>query len=94
MTTCYIYRCSAKQDMYIYLAEENDFESIDEALRNKLGELSFAMTLELKDDTRLAKEDPVKIQKNLKKQGFHLQLPPETSVEEILAKIAEKQARK
>jgi len=90
-TTCYIYRCSAKQDMYIYLAKENDFASIDENLLKKLGQLQFAMTLDLKEDTKLAKEDPEAVRNNLKSQGFHLQLPPETSVEDILAKIAEKQ---
>jgi len=90
-TNCYVYRCSAKQDMYIYLAKENDFESIDENLKKKLGELKFAMALDLDDSMKLAKENPVTILSNLKSQGFHLQLPAETSVEEILARIAEKQ---
>lgn len=93
-TTCYIYRCSAKQDMYIYLAKENDFESIDEGLKKKLGELRFAMTLDLDKGTKLAKENPETILNSLKTQGFHLQLPPETSLEDILAKIAEKQNKK
>ena len=90
-TSCYVYRCSAKQDMYIYLAKENDFESIDENLKKKLGELKFAMALDLDDSTKLAKENPATILSNLESQGFHLQLPAETSVEEILARIAEKQ---
>ena len=90
-TSCYVYRCSAKQDMYIYLAKENDFESIDENLKKKLGELKFAMTLDLDSSTKLAKENPETILSNLESQGFHLQLPAETSVEEILARIAEKQ---
>ena len=55
---CYIYRCSAKQDMYIYLAEENNFDCIDEKLKNSLGELSFAMALIINKDTKLAKEVP------------------------------------
>ena len=92
--SCYIYRCSAKQDMYIYLAKENDFESIDEGLKKKLGELHFAMTLDLDTETKLAKENPQTIIKNLHSQGFHLQLPPETSVEEILARFAQKQDKK
>lgn len=91
-TTCYIYRCSAKHDMYIYLAKENDFDSIDASIRKKLGTLDFAMTLEIKQDTKLAKEDPKKIIANLKAQGFHLQLPSETSIEEIMARINKSQA--
>lgn len=90
-TTCYVYRCSAKLDMYIYLAEENNFDCIDEKLVKKLGTLNFAMSLELNNDTKLAKEDPAKIMENLSAQGFHLQLPPESSIEELMAKIAEKQ---
>ncbi|RDH81642.1 MAG: hypothetical protein DIZ80_16360 [endosymbiont of Galathealinum brachiosum] len=87
-TFCYIYRCGAKQDMYIYLAEENDFDCIDERIKNSLGELSLAMTLEIKKDTKLAKEDPEKVLANLKKQKFHLQLPPETSIEALMAKLS------
>lgn len=90
-TTCYVYRCSAKLDMYIYLAEENNFACIDESLVKKLGSLDFAMSLELNSDTKLAKEDPLKIMENLSSLGFHLQLPPESSVEELMATIAEKQ---
>jgi len=90
-TTCYIYRCSAKPDMYIYLAEENDFDCIDDSIKKKLGTLSFAMMLEIKEDSKLAKEDPQKIIENLKAQKFHLQLPSETSVEELMAKFANAQ---
>ena len=86
--TCYVYRCSAKQDMYIYLAEENNFDVIDKSLQKKLGQLSFAMTLELNQTKKLAKEDPRKIIENLQSQGFHLQLPSETTVEELMAKLA------
>lgn len=88
---CYIYRCSAKQDMYIYLAEENGFDAIEENLLKKLGQLHFAMTLELNENTKLAKEDPATIISNIESQGFHLQLPPETTVEALLTKIAQKQ---
>jgi len=85
---CYIYRCAARQDMYIYLAEENNFDAIDESLRNKLGELSFAMPLRLEKDTHLAREDPEKIIANLQSNGFHLQLPAATTVEQWLNSLA------
>ena len=89
MNTCYIYRCSAKPDMYIYLNEKDDFDSIPEELRKNLGVLDFAMVLELHADKKLAKEDPVKVAENLKSQGFHLQMPSDTSVDELLEKIAQ-----
>lgn len=84
---CYIYRCAAKQHMYIYLAQENDFDCIVEKLKHTLGELTFVMTLELNKDTKLAKEDPVKVMANLQSQKFHLQLPPETSIEKLMSKL-------
>lgn len=87
-TSCYIYRCSAKPDMYIYLAEEDGFDKIDEGLRKKLGQLSFAMSLELNNNSKLAKEDPLKVIENLNNQGFHLQMPSDTSVEELMARIS------
>lgn len=88
MTTCYIYRCSAKPDMYIYLAEESGFDKIDQGLLKKLGQLSFAMSLELDENSKLAKEDPQKVIDNLNHQGFHLQMPSETTVEELMARIS------
>jgi len=85
---CYIYRCGAKQDMYIYLAKENDFDCIDEKLKPSLGELTFAMALDINKNTQLAKEDPLKVLANLQAQKFHLQLPPETSIETLMAKLS------
>ena len=85
---CYIYRCSAKADMYIYLSKKDDFEVLPEDLRKNLGILDFSMELELDSEKKLAKEDPVKVMDNLKNQGFHLQMPPETPVDQLLEKIA------
>jgi len=85
---CFIYRCSAKQDMYIYLAQENDFDCIDEKLKGSLGELTFAMALELNDTTKLAKEDPQKVLANLQTQKFHLQLPPQISIETLMGQLS------
>jgi uncharacterized protein len=85
---CFIYRCGAKQDMYIYLSEENDFDCINEKLKPSLGELTFALALDLNENTNLVKEDPVKVISNLKTQKFHLQLPAQTSIESLMAKIS------
>jgi len=86
---CFIYRCSKKQDMYIYLAEESDFDCIDKTIKKSLGEFTFAMALELNKDTKLVKENPVKVMANLQTQKFHLQLPPQTSIEALMAKLTQ-----
>ena len=86
--TCYIYRCSRKPDMYLYLAEKDDFDCVPDAVRNGLGLTEFAMELELHPGKKLARENPVTVIANLKEHGFHLQLPDNTPVEEIMARIA------
>ena len=76
--------------MYIYLAEEDDFSNVPKDIYNSLGIIEFAMELEVSADKKLAKEDPEEVMKNLKDNGFHLQLPNETSVEELMTQIARK----
>ena len=85
---CYIYRCSAKTDMYIYLAEKDNFDILPEDLSKNLGILEFTLELVLNKDKKLACEDPVKVMENLKNQGFHLQMPAEMPVDQLLEKIA------
>ena len=87
---CYIYRCSRKPDMYIYLVEEDDFSKVPKEIFNSLGIITFAMELELSTDKKLAKEDPVLVMKNLEENSFHLQLPRNIPIEELMAQIAQK----
>ena len=85
---CFIYRCSLKPDMYIYLAEEDVFENVPKEIFNSLGIVEFAMELELNPEKKLAREDTRAVLENLKEHGFHLQLPANESVEIIMARIA------
>ncbi len=87
---CYIYRCSRKPDMYIYLAEEDDFSKVPKEIFNNLGIITFAMELDISADKKLAREDPIKVIANLKQNSFHLQLPDQTPIEELMAGIASK----
>ena len=90
---CYIYRCSRKPDMYIYLAEEDDFSSMPKDIYNSLGIVEFAMELELSATRKLARENPVDVMKNLQEKGFHLQLPDDTPVEQLMQRIARDKQR-
>lgn len=85
---CFIYRCSRKQDLYIYLAEKDDFSSVPAEIISSLGITEFSMELEITADSKLAREDVPTVMKNLEEKGFHLQLPSETPIESILSKIA------
>ena len=87
---CFIYRCSNRPDLYIYLAEEDVFDNVPKELFNTLGIIEFSMELELTPETKLAREDTKKVIDNLNEHGFHIQLPANESLEEIMARIAER----
>lgn len=84
----FIYRCSNRPDLYIYLAEEDNFEEVPKELFATLGIVEFAMELEVTPQTRLAREDAATVVRNLEEKGFHIQLPGDESIEEIMARIA------
>lgn len=73
---CWIYRSSKKEEMYLYLAKEENFEDVPEALMKRFGTPLLVMELELHPDRNLAREDVRKVINNLKNLGYHLQMPP------------------
>lgn len=85
---CFIYRCSLKPDMYIYLAEEDVFDNVPKAIFNSLGIVEFSMEMEITAETRLAREQAKTVVSNLEQHGFHLQLAGNESVEAIMTHIA------
>ena len=74
--------------MYIYLAEEDEFDCVPREIFNSLGIVEFAMELDITAETKLAREDSVTVIGNLKEHGFHIQLASDESVEAIMARIA------
>jgi len=87
---CFIYRCSNRPDLYVYLAEEDVFDNVPKELFNTLGIIEFSMELELTPETKLAREDTQRVIDNLNEHGFHIQLPANETLEEIMARIAER----
>ena len=90
---CFIYRCSLKPDMYIYLAEEDVFDCVPKEIFNSLGIVEFSMELDITPDTKLAREDTKTVISNLKQHGFHRQLAGDESVEAIMARIAKNSSK-
>ena len=74
--------------MYLYLAEKDDFPCVPADIMRALGNTEFSMELEITADTQLAREDAATVIKNLESRGFHLQLPREMPLEQIMARIA------
>jgi len=73
---CWIYRSPRKDEMYLYLAEQDGFSAVPEALLRHFGRPHFVMELELGPEQRLAREDADEVRANLAERGFHLQMPP------------------
>ena len=73
---CWIYKSSKKDEMYLYLAREDDFEVVPEELMKRFGQARFVMQLELSPEKKLARENTQTVINNLLEKGFHLQMPP------------------
>ena len=84
----FIYRCSRKPDMYIYLVERDDFSKVPPVVMNGLGITEFALELDITENRTLARDDARKVLQNLDTHGFHLQLPAQTPIDELMQRIA------
>jgi uncharacterized protein YcgL (UPF0745 family) len=80
--------------MYIYLHEKDDFECMPEELSKNLGLITFSMQLELNEDKKLAKEDVREVIKNLHDRGFHLQMPSDLPIDQLLERITTEATKK
>ncbi|MFW5425634.1 MAG: YcgL domain-containing protein [Methylophagaceae bacterium] len=73
----YIYKSRRKDELYLYIATKDDFSSVPQALYDSMGnEPVFVMEVELSLERKLARENVETVMKNLKEQGFHVQIPP------------------
>ncbi len=73
---CYVYRSNKKLGMYLYLIEKDDFSNVPESLMKLLGEVVFSFEFDLSTDRKLVKEEAREVLRNLKKNGYFLQMPP------------------
>ncbi|MEM7027090.1 MAG: YcgL domain-containing protein [Pseudomonadota bacterium] len=73
---CHIYRCSRKEEMYLYLHEEQQLQSLPEELLLLVGQLTHVMDLELSADRKLARVNVEEVIKALKETGYFIQMPP------------------
>ncbi len=73
---CVIYKGRKKADTYLYLEREGDFSRVPAPLLALLGPLEQVMALELTPDRVLARADAEQVRKQLREQGFYLQMPP------------------
>jgi uncharacterized protein YcgL (UPF0745 family) len=84
MPSCLVYRSSKKPETYLFLPVGGAYDDLPEELRSMFGEPLPVMKLELETDTRLAQAEAPRVIEALEMEGYFLQLPPDTPVEELL----------
>ncbi|QEP43730.1 YcgL domain-containing protein [Ectothiorhodospiraceae bacterium BW-2] len=84
ITPCFIYRSRKRGELYLFLAQKDDFTALPETVWRYFGPPEYAMTLQLTPQSRLARSSVAEVLQNLAKRGFHIQLPPEIPLEEQL----------
>jgi len=77
---CLIFRCSKKEEMYLYTPyQEKEQEAIDElpdGLLKLTGRLTLVMNLELSPEKTLARADVNEVMSSLNDKKYYLQSPP------------------
>ncbi len=74
---CWIYKSSLKDEMYLYLAREDDFDCVPELLMRRFGRPIPVMELELHEQRSLARAEVQAVMKQLGEEGYYLQMPPQ-----------------
>jgi len=75
-TPCYIYRSKKTAELYLFLAKEDDFDTVPPEIMKSFGMPEKAMELQLTAQSKLARGKPEEVIRNLREHGFHIQLPP------------------
>lgn len=76
MQTIYVYRSHKKQWTYLFLPKKDDFSALTDDLKKLLGELDFSFEFKLDQQKKLAQSNSKTVMKQIKENGFYLQLPP------------------
>ena len=74
--TVWIYKGSRRAETYLYVAQENDFQSVPGELLEVMGTLELVMELQLDPERRLARVDAKDVIHGIAKVGYFLQMPP------------------
>lgn len=74
-TTISVYKSKRNPDMYLYVQEKDNFSHVPDKLRERFGEPIFVLEFDILQRTHLGRENLAVVIKNLKKHGYHLQLP-------------------
>lgn len=71
-----VFRSGKREEMYLYMPRDDDFDELPEALRQSFGKPLHVMDLLLRPSLRLARADVGRVMDDIREQGFYLQVPP------------------
>ena len=71
-----VFKSAKRNDFYLFLQADREFESLPRELRYSFGTPIFVMDLRIDDQTSLARADPLRVLSSLEENGFYLQFPP------------------
>lgn len=77
---CIVFRCSRKEEMYLYLPYQDDVDALIETLSDDLlkltGCLEKTLELDLTLERKLARVKTEDVLNALQGKGYYLQMPP------------------
>ncbi len=78
-----VYRGSARDGVYLFVPTEAELDDLPAPLLRAMGRLELVMELELHPGRALARESAEAVMRNVRRDGYHLQLPPTESEDSI-----------
>ena len=75
---CEIFKSNKKLDTYLYMQKPADTQSLPDAIHQVMGDLIHVMELEITENKKLAQAKAGDVLENIQRQGFYLQLPPDS----------------
>jgi uncharacterized protein YcgL (UPF0745 family) len=73
---CQVFKSPRKEQMYLFVAQQDGLESVPETLLATFGEPESVMMLELTPERKLARARAQDVLAAIAEQGFYLQMPP------------------
>jgi len=73
---CDIYKGNKKEGMYIFVSREDGLSKVPAGLMVRFGAPLHVTTMVLTADKKLARADAIAVIRDIKHQGFYLQMPP------------------
>jgi len=73
---CQIFKSAKNAEMYLYVEKDRGLQDVPDALMKRFGEPGELMILLLQPGKKLARADVGDVIREIKDNGFYLQMPP------------------